>query len=318
MERKIIKYALLLIIVLVVIAFATNGFYIIRSGEQAVLERFGEKIKVVTSDGINFKIPLIDQARIVNTEELHTIQYGYQVVNQGGISRPIKTIDNAEESTVLTKGSYLVDMDIMIQYKINDIANFLYKVDDPIGTLRLAFESVLRRNVQNKLLDDALINKDVISMEILPELRKKINNYELGIKIQTLEIQNITVPSEVRADYDDVINAGNEKIKLEEEGKKYRNEVIPKARAEAYGMIQEAEAYKAKKISQSKGDVERFKQVYEKYRVAKDITKTRLRLEAVEEVLSKTSYKWIFDLDDSGTIKYLPLEPSQINPKGGK
>jgi modulator of FtsH protease HflK len=319
MDIKIFKIVIPLIILLIIIAFITSGFYIIKSGQQAVVERFGEKIRIVSKDGINFKIPFIDKIRIVNTEEIHTLQYGYKVLSEGDTRRALQYNEVIEESTVLTKGSYLVNMEIMLQYKISNIADFLYNVDDPIGTLRLAFETVLRRNVQNKLLDDALINKDVISLEILPELREKISKYALGIKVQTLEIQNITVPSEVRADYDDVINASNEKNRREEEGKKYRNEIIPDARAKAYAMIQEAEAYKVKKISQAIGDVERFKQVYEKYKVAREITKTRLRLEAVEEILKKTSFKWIFDMDDSGTIKYLPLDPVQISSdKGGK
>ncbi len=314
MEGKAFKLLFAIGFIFLAFILITNSFYIVSSGEQIIVERFGEKVATVKEAGFKLKIPIVDNVRRVNSEEVHTIQYGYRVSDKGTTSQGAQYSNVDDEAIILTRGSYLVNVEVMIQYKILDAADYFYNVDDQLGTLRLAFESVLRRNVQNKNLDDALLNKDVISTQVLPELNRKINGYGLGIQIRSLEIQNITVPDEVKSAYDDVNNAKNEKSELLDTAKKYRNEKLPSARAEGYKKIQNSEAYKAEKVSQAKGDVENFIQVYEKYALAKEITKTRLYLETMENVLQKVKNKYIIDSENDGVIKYLPLNPSSIAP----
>ncbi len=314
MQSKFTRTIVGIVLFFLILIIATGSFYTVKSGEQVVVERFGEMIKIEKSAGFKFKFPIIDNIRKVNTEEIHTIQYGYRVQDTPTTKQSATYEDVNEESIILTKGSYLVNVEAMIQYRIFDAPDYLYNVDDQIGTIKLAFESVLRRNVQNKDLDDALLNKDVISSEVLPELSKKLNSYGLGIQIKSLEIQNINVPNEVKAAYDDVNNAKNEKSELLDNAKKYTNEKLPGARAEAYKRIQNAEGYKAEKVSQAKGDVENFIQVYEKYSSAKAITRTRLYLETMESILNKVENKYIIDSDNDGIVKYLPLNPKTLTP----
>lgn len=314
METKLFKFILGVLFIIIAFIVVTSSFYTVESGEQVVIERFGEKVNVIKDAGFKFKIPIIDRVRKVDTEKLYTIQYGYRVKENPSTNKTAQYTDANEEAIVLTKGSYLINAEAVIQFRIENAADYLYNVDDQIGTLRLAFESVLRRNIQNKDLDDALLNKDVISSEVFPELTKKINSYGLGIQIKSLEIQNITVPSQVKAAYDDVNNARNEKTELLDNAKKYTNEKLPNARAEAYKRIQQAEAYKAEKVSQAKGDVEKFVQVYEKYKVAKDITKTRLYLETMEKILKKVEHKYIIDSNNDNIVKYLPINPNSLAP----
>ncbi|SHJ97313.1 FtsH protease activity modulator HflK [Paramaledivibacter caminithermalis] len=314
METKILRFILGIFFIIFAFIIVTSSFYTVESGEQVIIERLGEKVKLVKDAGIKFKIPIIDRIIKVQTEALRTIQYGYIATEKPTTKKTATYEDVAEEAIILTKGSYLINVEAMIQYKILDAADYIYNVDDQLGTIRLAFESVLRRNVQNKDLDDALLNKERISSEVLPELVKKTKSYGLGIEIKSLKIQNITVPSNVKAAYDDVNNAINEKTELLDKANRYKNEKLPGARAKAYKLIQDAEAYKAEKVSQAKGDVENFVQVYEKYKVAKDITKTRLYLETMEKILTKVKNKYIIDSSNDNVIKYLPINPKSITP----
>lgn len=307
---------MIIIVVLIAFSFITSGVYKLENAEKAVVERFGEMITVVDQPGLNFKIPYIDKVYIVNTNKVESIQYGYRPNNAPTPTSEPTYVEYNDEAIVLTKGSYIVNIGAIIQYRITDPAAYIYNVDDPLGTARLAFESVLRRNMQNRDLESALIYKESIALEILPELSKKLNSYGLGITITDVKFTDVLLPENVQLAYDDVNIAENEKTEYKSKADKYTNEMLPNARAEAYERIQQAEAYKANKLAQANGDVLNFLQVYEKYRVAQDITKERLYIETMESVLKKVNSKYIIDFDGSGAIKYLPLNPEVLN-KGG-
>ncbi len=313
MGKRLSMLPLLVVIVAIGVFAGSQSFYVLENAEQAVIERFGQMVNVVGTPGLNFKLPFIDRVRIINTNKIYSVQYGYRPENDATPSSEPQYLDVEDEQLVLTKGSFLVNIGAVIQYKITDAPAYLYNVDDQSGTLRLAFESVLRRNIQDQDLENALINKDSIAREILPELSAKVADYGLGITILDVKFTDVLLPGKVQFAYDDVNIAENEKAEFKSKAEKYTNEQLPGARAEAYDRIQKAEAYKAEKISQAKGDVENFLQVYEKYVSAKDITKKRLYIETMETILSKVKQKYIIDIDGDGTVKYLPLNPGSIN-----
>lgn len=295
-----------------------NSFYILESTEQAVVQRLGQHVATINNPGINFKIPIVDKVFIVNTNKTRSIQYGYRPENVPTSESAPTYVNREEEQIVLTKGSFLVNAGAIIQYKITDAPAFIYNVDDQYGTIRLVFESVLRRNMQNKNLDSALIDKTSIASEILPDLKKKINEYGLGITITEVQFTDITLPDSVQIAYDEVNIAKNEKDQFKSKAAKYTNEKLPNARANAYKLIQEAEGYEANKVAQATGDVQNFIQVYEKYKSAKEITKKRLYIETMEKILSRVNNKYIIDFENGdSTIKYLPLNPGSINNQGG-
>lgn len=313
MGKRLSMLPLIVVIVIVAVFAGSQSFYVLENAEQAVIERFGQLVDVVDTSGLNFKVPFVDRVRIINTNKIFSVQYGYRPENEATPNSEPEYQDVEDEQLVLTEGSFLVNIGAVIQYKITDAPAYLYNVDDQSGTLRLAFESVLRRNIQDQQLENALINKDSIAREILPELSAKVADYGLGISILDVKFTDVLLPGKVQFAYDDVNIAENQKTEFKSKAEKYTNEQLPAARAEAYDRIQKAEAYKAEKISQAKGDVENFLQVYEKYVSAKDITKTRLYIETMETVLSKVKQKYIIDIDGDGTIKYLPLNPGSIN-----
>ncbi|MDM8533425.1 FtsH protease activity modulator HflK [Clostridiaceae bacterium HSG29] len=311
-----LSFFLLIIVVLAIFA-GFNSYYTLENAEQAVIERFGEVVNIVNEPGLNFKVPFIEKVYKVNTNEINRIQYGYVVKTEAATSQEATYNEVLEESIALTKGSYLVNVGAVIQYKITNAADYIYNVQDPNGTIKLAFESVLRRNLQNMELNDALVNKDTISTQIIPDLAKKINEYNFGITITDVKFTDVLLPAEVQFAYDDVNNAKNEKTEYSSQALEYENDKIPQARAKAYETIESAKAYRVETIAQAKGDVAKFTQVLEKYELSKNITRTRMYIETMNEILAKTPNKYIIDLSDSSnTIKYLPLNPESLN-KGG-
>ncbi|PKM57285.1 MAG: FtsH protease activity modulator HflK [Firmicutes bacterium HGW-Firmicutes-3] len=305
---KTSKIILAIMAVVIIAMVLVSSVYMLDNAEAAVVQRLGKLHRVETKAGLNFKVPLIDTIQIVNTNEIYSLQYGYRS-EAAPTTTEAATYRNVEnESIVLTSGSYLIDLGAVIQFRITDPAAYIYEVDDVEGTVRLAFESVLRSNIQNQLLDEALINKDSIAQEIMPDLARKINSYNVGITITEVRLTDVLLPKDVQFAYDDVNIASNEKDALRSQATRYSNEMLPKARADAYQMIQGAEAYKAEKVAQARGDVENFNQVYERYAVAKDITRTRLYIETMEKVLSSVDQKFVIDLDNDNVLKFLPLD----------
>lgn len=305
---KIGKFFVLIPIVLILAAVIMSSYYTLDNAEEAVIERFGKLSSVNTQAGLHFKIPFIDRVYVYNTNQVYSLQYGYRPTADPTTTTAGTYRDVEEEAIVLTSGSYLINIGAVIQYRITDPAAYHYKVDDQEGTIRLAFESVLRSNIQNQLLDDALVNKDSIAKEILPDLSQKLATYNVGINLTEVKLTDVLLPEDVQYAYDDVNIASNEKDSYRSQADKYANEMLPKARAEAYQMIQQAESYKAEKVAQAKGDVTNFNQVYEKYRVSQEITRTRLYIETMEKILGNVNNKFIIDLDSDNVLKFLPLQ----------
>lgn len=313
--EKAMSNIVVIVVLLLIVAFGIfNSVYNLGNADQAVVQRFGEVVEIVDDPGIHFKLPFIDTITSINIKDLRSIQYGYKV-DQGATTTSAATYTTiTDEALVLTKGGYLVDVGAIVQYRIIDVEAYLFNTDDQEETIRLAFESVLRRNMQNKELDIALVQKDDIAVEVLPELQAKLNSYGLGIRIDSVKLTDVLLPEEVQEAYDSVNIAKNEKDSLLQDAQKYENEKLPKANADATVLINRARAYQETKVAQAKGDVLAFEQILEKYLLSKEITTTRLYIETMENVLSKTDKKYIIDLDTNGdTIKYLPLNPAALN-----
>ncbi len=313
MEKNISKGITVILIIAIVGAFIYMGIYNLGNAYQAVIQRFGEVVKVVDEPGIHFKIPFIDTVTVVNVKDLKSIQYGYSIETEATTDTAATYSDNDDERIILTKGGYMVDVGAVVQYRIADAKSYLFNCDNQKETIRLAFETVLRRNMQNKDLDVSLVQKDDIAIEVLPELQKKLDTYGLGVKVDSVKLTDVLLPEEVQEAYDGVNIARNEKDQLELNAKKYYNEKIPKANADATVLINDAKAYKQTRIAQAKGDVLAFEQILEKYETNKDITKKRLYIEAMEKIMSKVRNKYIIDMDSDNTIKYLPLNPNSLN-----
>ena len=303
------KLIALLVIVVVVVLYVWGGFYRVGQGEEALVLTFG-RVTDVNGPGLYWHLPMVQSIISESVTTIHTKEYGYRTTYQGSTNRAAMYADNTDEGVMLTGDNSIVALEAIYQYTIRDVKQYTFDVDDPEGTLQLAFEAVIRRNIQNRSLDDALLNKEEIEREVLPDFQALVDSYEMGVKINDVRIQNITVPQDVASAYEDVNNAKNEKTKRLDEAERYKNQVLPVARSNAYALLQEAEGYKAETIAAAEADVAVFKAVYEKYKAAPEITRTRLLIETLEKVLS-SGRLYIVD-GATGTTKLLDLNGNPV------
>ena len=294
------------VIVAVLFLLGLTTFFVVNEGEEALVLTFG-KVTDTKGPGLYMKIPFIQTVEKESRTQIRAMEYGFRTEKTGNTSAAAQYTEVTDEAKMLTGDGNIVEVQVIYSVAVDNVYDYLYKVDDPWGTLHEAFATVVRRNTQNKTIDDALLNKQLIESEIAPDFKELVKQYEIGIEIREVRIQNIAVPKEVDAAYQDVNNAKNEKTKKLEEAEKYKNDIVPTARANAYKMIQAAEGYKAEKIAQAQGDVANFMEILNKYSANKDITKMRLYIETFEKIMAKVKNKYIVEADD-GLIKFLPIE----------
>lgn len=277
------------ILTLVLIAaWLGSGFFIVKPSEEAVVKRFGKIVKV-TGSGPNYHLPFpietVDKAEVT---KVHRIEIGFRTTTGGVKSVP-------QESLMLTGDENIVSIDMSVQYKIIDITKYLYNVHDVEGTIMDVAESAIRGVAGKEKIDDILtVGKGRIQEETQKDMQGILDLYNSGIKIITVQLQDVEPPQEVSDAFKDVASAREDKNRYINEAEAYQNEIIPKARGEAETMLQQAEAYQQEKVARALGETNRFEAVLKSYKAAPAVTKKRLYLETMESILSKSDKK-IFD-----------------------
>jgi membrane protease subunit HflK len=302
------KLFLLLIPVLLALWLAT-GIYIVQPGEQAVVRRFGKAVRTV-DDGPHFHIPMpIEQVDKVAVEKIRRVEIGFRTVSSGSTAE-YRFVP--EESLMLTGDEQIVDAQIIVQYKVNDVKNYLFKVrilegDD--GVIIDAAEVSLRKVVGQRPIDDVLIGEKLqIEIEIKESLQGILDGYESGISVKEVKLQTVQPPREVAAAFSDVVSAKEEKDTLIKKAKGYYADLIPRTRGHAAQIEKKAEAYKQERIKRAEGDAERFLVVLKEYTKAKEVTRKRMYLETMERVLPGIK-KFVIDPDTGGNmLQFLPLD----------
>lgn len=296
------------IILLVIIGIiAYNGIYKLEDGEEAVITRFGKYHTTVVGGGLKWKIPLVDTKYIINTAEVRRLEFGYRTTESGDTDRYAKYQDIIEDSLMITGDENLVNVTASIQYRIVNAEEYLFNVDDQLGSLNIVSVSTIRRSVANNSLDDVLAdNKNTIMQEIKLDLQEICDSYGFGIQITQVLLQDVDPPDEVDDAFKDIVRAQLDKESKINEAVSYENRVIPEAKGLASKQISEAEAYRSNRINMAKGDVASFLQVYEKYKDAKQVTRTRMYLETMAAILKDVQI-YIAN-EDGNTLKFLPLD----------
>lgn len=281
------------------------GFYRVGQGEQALVLSFG-KVTELKGPGLYWKFPLIQEVISKSVSTIYNAEYGYRTAQTATSRRSAEYTDDMSESVMLTNDNSIVQLEAIYQYTIRDVRAYCFSVDDPERTMHLAFEAILRRNVQNKSLDEALLNKFAIEAEVLPDFQALIDSYQMGVKINSVHIQNITVPKEVNANYEDVNNAKSEKTRRLDEAQQYENQVLPLANSKAYDLTQQALGYEASVKARAEAETASFKAVYEKYKAEPEISKSRMIIETMESVLGGAGRIVLSD-NDSDILKHLDI-----------
>lgn len=295
------------IIALVILITLVSSVYRVEEGEQALVLTFGELTNTIDEAGLYWHIPIAQSVRKQSTSEMYTLECGYTTISTGTTTHGAQYEDNYNEAIMLTSDSSIVIVQAIYQVVVTDAEQYFYEVDDPFGTLKFAFETILRRNIQSVTLDYAMSNKVSISESVKVDFNNMLKNYNIGIRADKVEIQNILMPDAVDPAYKDVINAENEKDRKTDEAEKYYYQVVPQAEAQAYKMIEDAEAYRAETIALAQGEVAQFSAVYEKYLLNSEITTKSLYIETMERILSNVGDTYIIEESGDGTLKFLPI-----------
>jgi membrane protease subunit HflK len=279
-----------------------TGFYRVQPGEQGVELLFGRFVKI-TTPGLNYWFPApIGQVLTPNVERTNQISIGYR---EGGVSAR----DVPQESLMLTSDQNIIDIDFVVQWRIKAVAEYLFNIRDPEGTVKLAAESAMREIVGQTSLEDALtVKRQDVELRTRELLQKILDEYGVGVLIADLKLLKVDPPGPVIDAFNDVQRARQDKDRKQNEAFAYANDILPRAKGEAQRMIQEAAAYKERLVKEAEGEANRFLSVYEAYRQDKDVTRKRLYLERMQQVL-KDSEKVIIDKGEgtTGVVPYLPL-----------
>jgi len=308
---RIPKWATKALPIAVVLAWLLSGIYTVGPESQGVVLRFGRHV-ATTGPGIHYRLPWpIDAVRVVPVSEIQRVEIGFRTVATS--PRPVYQ-SVPEESTMLTGDENIIIAETIVQYRIKDAADYLFNVRDPEGAVRRATQAALRQVVGSHAVDDVLTTgKAQIQDEVRQTVQEILDLYEAGILIVAVQLQDVHPPDPVIGAFQDVASAREDQARIVNQAEAYANEVIPKARGEAAAIIQQAEAYKASRIARAQGDAERFRLLVEAYRTAPEVTRTRMYLEAMEEILPEMR-KVIVDTANTGVLPLLDL--TQLTGEG--
>lgn len=301
--QKIVKNIRVIIVGVVVLAAIISTFFQVGTEEVGVVTRLGSYNRTL-EPGLNVKIPFIESVIKVPVERQQKQEFGFRTKSTTGQSQFTKR--GAEgESLMLTGDLNLADVEWVVQYRIDNPYNFLFKVRDPEKTLRDISEAGMRQIVGDRTVNEVLtVGRAEIAGKLKVLIQMLCNDYELGVRIEQVVLQDVTPPGPVRAAFNAVNEAQQEKETLINQAKSEYNKVIPKARGQAEETIQKAEGYATERVNISSGSVARFNELYTEYIKAPGVTKTRIYLETMQEVIPKLGDKIITD-EKGGNV--LPL-----------
>lgn len=306
---------LLLVVLAVAGVWLATGFYRVQPGEQGVELMFGNFVKT-TTPGLNYWFPApIGEVLTPNVEQTNQITIGFRGSNDG--PRGSGARDLPQESLMLTSDQNIVDIDFLVQWRIKNAADYLFNIRDPEGTVKIAAESAIREVIGQTSLEDVLTAKrqevDDRTKELLQEI---LDRYRSGILIVEVKQLKADPPPEVIDAFNDVQRARQDQERSTNEAQAYRNDIVPRAKGEAEKIIQDATAYREKVTRDADGEAKRFLAVYDAYLSGPEVTKRRLYLERMQEILTKTQ-KVIIDSGDNGqgVVPYLPLPEVSKRPQ---
>ncbi len=275
-----------LVVVVLGVVYFFLGAGIVNEQERAVVLRLGE-YKETKGPGFRWNPPLLDQVYTLNVTKVEE----YPLTQQ-----------------MLTKDLNIVDINISAQYVIGDARDFVLNVRDPVKSLQQAANSALRHVAGSTVMHDVLTEgREEAAAEVKARLQNYLDNYETGIVIETVNIEESKPPREVQDAFDDVIKAREDEERFKNEAQAYANGIIPEARGIAQRMIEEATAHKERVIAQAEGEAKRFEYLLTEYQKAPEVTRQRLYLDALQEVMENSS-KVMVDVEGGNNMLYLPLD----------
>ena len=295
-------------LIVLIIIWALTGLYRVLPDEQGVVLRFGKYVST-TQPGLNYHIPYpIENVFTPKVTKVNRMDIGFRSGSDTGFSSGGGVADVPEESLMLTGDENIVNIDFSVFWVIKDAGKFLFKIQDPQGTVKAASETAMREVIAKSKIQPILTEgRSKIEIETQEIIQNILDEYESGIQITQVQTQKADPPDQVIDAFRDVQAARADMERSKNEAEAYRNDVIPRARGEAAKILQAAEAYKKKVVAQAEGEASRFIAIYNEYAQAKVVTQERMYLETMEKVLADIDKVIIDKNASSGVVPYLPL-----------
>ena len=304
-----------LILIVLLFVWLASGLYRVLPDEQGVVLRFGKFIKT-TQPGLNYHIPFpVETVETPKVTKVNRMDIGFRSERDSGFSSGGGVADVPQESLMLTGDENIVNIDFSVFWVIKDAGKFLFKIQDPEGTVKAAAETAMREVIAKSEIQPILTQgRSVIEVETQEIIQSILDDYESGIQITQVQTQKADPPDQVINAFRDVQAARADMERSKNEAEAYANDVIPRARGEAAKILQAAEAYKNQVVAKAEGEASRFVSIYNEYAKAKEVTQERMYLETMEKVLADIEKVIIEKNAGSGVVPYLPLP--ELNKKG--
>ena len=285
---------------------SSSPVYTIEPNEVGVVLRFGRFVNT-TKPGLHFKWPLIEQAIAVKVEKVYTEEFGFRT-KTAGVRSNYNQNSYDDESLMLIGDLNVLDVEWMVQFRIKEPYLYLFNIRNPAKAIRDVSESAMRAIVGDYVFNEVLATHRIeINNLLQAEMQKILDEYESGIQIVTVKLQDVNPPDPVKPAFNEVNQAKQEKEKLINQAWEVYNQKIPQAKGEASKIVKEAEGYALEKINKAEGDAQRFILLQEEYSKAKAVTSKRLYLENMEEILAGVGTKYVVDPKEKGILPLLKL-----------
>lgn len=294
------------------VLFFTMCTFIVKPGEHAVIQRFGAWERTKVDEGLGFKFPWpVEAMSKVTVNEIRIMNIGF--VEGIGRAASAQSRDIPEESLMLTSDRNIVDIDLVLQWNIKSAEDFIFNIKDQESTIKKVAESAIREQIgQTNMFPIITTERAAVAEKTREIIQVNLDEYNSGVNVTQVLIQRAEVHPDVQQAFQDVQSAKQDAEDVQNRARAYREDILPKARGEAIQLIQNAQAYKQSTVAKSNGDADRFNSIYESYLGGQDVTKKRIYLETMEEVLSNAQ-KIIIDGNGKGggVVPYLPLNELQ-------
>jgi modulator of FtsH protease HflK len=290
------------VVVLIVLIWLATGIYVVGPGEQGVERRFGRHV-ATTDPGLNYRMPWpIMTADVVDVSSIRRAEIGFRSMRTGRAQNIL------EESLMLTKDENIVDVQVIVQYRVKAPAEYLFKVKDPENVLTTSVEVALRSTVGRMYIDEVITERRAeVQADTKAFLERLLDAYETGILVTDVRLQVADAPTQVRDAFHEVVRAREDRERLVNEAEAYMEDILPRARGVSRRIQEESIAYREERVRRARGDATRFTQVLNEYQQAPEVTRERMHIEALEEVLAEAPKVLISNNADSGVLPFLPL-----------
>jgi membrane protease subunit HflK len=288
-----------IIAAILALVWLASGFYIVDEGRRGVVTRFGKYMET-TLPGPRWHLPIpIEAVDLVDFSQVKTIEIGYR-------NSPKNKVD--KEAVMLTDDENIIDIQFAVQYNLKSAEDYVFNNRKPDGMVAFVAETAIREVIGKSKMDFALYEgREQIAKQTEKLMQETLDRYKTGVYVQKVTLQNVQPPDKVQAAFDDAVKANQDRVRLQNEGQAYANEVVPRARGNASRLSEEAAGYTTEVVQRAEGDAARFKSILSEYAKAPGVTRDRLYIDMMQTVLGNSS-KVLIDTKGQGNLLYLPLD----------